>query len=542
MKFKRLMLVMLVLLAILTIGAASAAADVASDDLAVEDIDEVSVDTSQDDLAEDSGDVLASSEEETVGDGEGYNITFHEGSYDQTDDETHVVDITVPEEIGEFSVKATVYGDEILDYDQDRLEYNQATGVYYLIPYDFSELDEGTYEITVSCWVGNDEVASQTGTLTFIGTEDDDGNEFEAKLYDDEPMLFYWDSVLEVYCPEGSTGIITVTVRDEDDEEIYTSNKNVDDANGEGKLYWTLAELNITSVGEYTLEVSNDGEEIDDLELKAFAPIWIEDNTFINSTDKGLLVSVFLPISIENATIIVSIEDKSFEFSLNDFVYVEDEANDGSKPIWFNPGFGPEPDMNQKSYQISNSNLEFDFEEKTYEVYVKLMIEGMDEIIDSNYVEFISRNVIGNDNVTIEIFNGEYAFDFGDDVVKIAKEDDCEGYILITVADNAWNKTIDLSEIFGAVYLCVDDFADLGKGEFEITVAYYDENDEMVFNVTGTVSFYYSDDDADDGVVIHVLTGDEKEFDLNDDLNTPFAYVSVRNDIDGRIVIIIWDE
>ena len=73
------MLVAFVLLAILTIGAASAADDVASDDLAVEDIDEVSVDTSQDDLAEDSGDVLASSEEETVGDGEGYNITFHGG-------------------------------------------------------------------------------------------------------------------------------------------------------------------------------------------------------------------------------------------------------------------------------------------------------------------------------------------------------------------------------------------------------------------------------------------------------------------------------
>ncbi|WP_405265174.1 hypothetical protein, partial [Methanobrevibacter sp.] len=743
MKFKKIMLVAFVLLAILTIGAASAADDVASDDLAVEDIDEVSVDTSQDDLAEDSGDVLASSEEETVGDGEGYDITIHNGTYDQeNDDETHVVDFTVPENF-EGSIEVTADGisdEDIVEYGFDDLE--DVDGIYYITPYDFS-WDDGTYDITVKILDDDyNEVASQTGTLTFIGIDvdydddeinvniwdvddergilyldtedrdivsidmppesegtifiivngvervkkvieyddtywtscqwdlqdlgiqesgnytievkyneetisegnitveeweadsyraeyieneaafviyyvpgsngtvfvkiendddgetvydesfnftsadenltlyvaefdiesdeayhilitvsedpdfiysrgfykegdddDDDGNEFEATLYDDEPMLFYWDSILEVYCPEESTGNVTVTVKDENGEIIYTSNKNVDDADEEGKLYWTLAELNITSVGEYTLEVSNDGEEIDDLEMETVSPIWIEDNTFINSTDKGLLVSVFLPISIENATIIVSIEDKSFSFSLNDFVYVEDD-NDGSKPIWFNPGFGPEPDMNQKSYRISNSNLEFDFEEKTYEVYVKLMIEGMDEISDSNDVEFISRNVIGNDNVTIEIFNGEYAFDFGDDVVKIAKEDDCEGYILITVADNAWNKTIDLSEIIEAVYLCVDDFADLGKGEFEITVAYYDENDEMVFNVTGTVSFYYSDDDADDGVVFHVLNGDEKEFDLNnqDDLNIPFAYVSVKNDIDGRIVIIIWDE
>ncbi len=535
------------LLAILTIGAASAADDVASDDLAVEDIDEVSVDASQDDLAEDSGDVLASSEEETVGNEDGYNITFNEESeYDQYDDEddTHVVDIRAPEE-ADFYVVATAGGKDVANCDFDEL--SGENGFYYLVPNDF-DLYAGTYDITVSCYdsFSDELVASQSGTLTFIGIEDDgDGDEFEAIVWDNRPMLLYWDSVLEVYCPEASTGTVTVIVRDEDEDIIYTSNKNVDDSDVDGMLFWTLAELNITSVGEYTLEVLHGDEGISNFTMEVTAPFWIEDTTFIGGTDKGdilrdkgSIVSVFLPIDIDNATIIVSIDDNSFTFTLNDFVYVED-ANNISKPIWCYPRFSSEQDMNQKSYVISNSNLEFDFEEKTYEVNVTLMIEGMDEIIDSNDVKFVSRNVVGNDNVTIEIFKGEYDSNFGEEVVKITEEDDCEGYILITVADKAWNKTIYLSEISGVEYIGADKFAVLGAGDFEITVAYYDENDEMVFNVTDTVSFYYDDDDdAEDGVIIYVPDGDDKEFDLNnpDGLNTPFAYVSVRDDIDGRIV------
>ena len=73
MKLKKIMLVTFVLLAILTIGAASAADDTISEDLAVsDDVDEVSVDASVDCdvISEDSGvEVAASSEDDVISDG-----------------------------------------------------------------------------------------------------------------------------------------------------------------------------------------------------------------------------------------------------------------------------------------------------------------------------------------------------------------------------------------------------------------------------------------------------------------------------------------
>ena len=53
------------------------------------------------------------------------------------------------------------------------------------------------------------------------------------------------------------------------------------------------------------------------------------------------------------------------------------------------------------------------------------------------------------------------------------------------------------------------------------------------------IKFWQVGDDADDGVVIWVNEGDDKEFDLNndDDLDSAFAFVSVSNDLDGTIVL-----
>ena len=81
----------------------------------------------------------------------------------------------------------------------------------------------------------------------------------------------------------------------------------------------------------------------------------------------------------------------------------------------------------------------------------------------------------------------------------------------------------------------------------------YMEIDSRSYNVEydddeSTVRFWEvadeddDEDDAADGVVIWV--DDEMEFDLNnqEDLNTPFAFVSVQNDLNGRIVFFIWND
>ena len=52
-------------------------------------------------------------------------------------------------------------------------------------------------------------------------------------------------------------------------------------------------------------------------------------------------------------------------------------------------------------------------------------------------------------------------------------------------------------------------------------------------------SITFTDEDVADGVIINVPDGDEKEYNLDDDLDVSFAFVSVRNDLDGKIVILV---
>ena len=650
MKFKKIMLVTFVLLAILTIGAASAADDAASDDLAVEDIDEVSVDASQDDLAEDSGEVLASSDEETVVNEDGYDITIYNGTYDQeNDEETHVVDITVPDD-SEYQVIVTADGIDDEDIVEEYIEdLESENGIYYLTPYDFT-WNDGTYDITVKILDEDDnELASQTGTITFNGMDPDDDDEdpydvfiaedfdvndaeavvasvfcpeestgsFIFILYDnmggyisnytynideddwnedievtpndlginepgmyhicvfyndvrldegdveavdytaflvyyvDSPLLYHQVSVLDVFCPDGSTGIVTVSVRNKDNEESHTSQKDVAGADDERMLHWTLDELNITSPGKFAIEVTHDDDEIDNFDMEVGTPFEISDVSYIGEEDSyGDLVIITLPSDIINATIIVSIdEEDEFSFTLDNFVFEGDFVNDSSKPIWrYLLDEEGVPVETIKQYIISNRNLEFDFEEDEYNVSVDLMIEGKDVISDAKEVQLITRSIIGNENVTIEIFKGKHDIDEEMYVVEIIKINDySEGYILITVADTEWSKKVYLSEFGYSEIIFSDEFDEFEEGDYEITAAYYDENDVQVFNITATVSFYHGDDDdeeddAEDGVVIRVADGDEYEFDLEneDDLNTPFAFVSVQNGLYGRIVIMVW--
>ena len=82
----------------------------------------------------------------------------------------------------------------------------------------------------------------------------------------------------------------------------------------------------------------------------------------------------------------------------------------------------------------------------------------------------------------------------------------------------------------------------------------YDEIDSRSYQVDyddeSIVKFWEIDDeddeedDAEDGVVIWVPDGEDKEFDVTNegDLNEPFAFVSVQNDLYGRIVFMVWSD
>ena len=474
-----------------------------------------------------------------------YNITFYEeGEYDQyNDDETPVVDISVPEG-SNGTVRATAEGveEDLVNCDIDQLDYNESTGIYYLVPDSFSDLDDGTYNITVYYIEGENTLASQTGTLTFKSSEYSDDTEFRVENFEG-PMLLYWDSVLDVFCPEGSNGTVIVTVKKDGEDEVYfTSKKNVSDADENGMLYWTLEELNITSIEKFIVEVSHDEEVIYECELDVEVPIWIGETIYINSSHGGL-VTIFLPTEITNATIIVMVgEEEVLNYSLDDFVNVEDSED---IPYWFYPSFVGEPDMNQKSYNIYDKHLNYAFEEGTYEITAIVNIEDMDSLVNTEQVRFFARNVVSNENITIEIFKGDYEVGDNNYLIEIVADENCNGTFLITAGDD-WSRELTFDDLKndnrGWYFITPELFEDLEDGEYEITITYIEDGEEII-STSEFINFYYDneeEDDADDGVIINVPNGDEEEYDLDEDMDAIFATVSVSNELDGNITISIY--
>ena len=106
MKFKRLMMVTILLLAVLTIGAASAADDAISDDLAVSD----------------EGDVIDVSQDDELGDMNADEVNIEVDDIDRTEDDYgnyNFTEITVSEKSGDYVI-CTGEGDNTVEvYRQD---------------------------------------------------------------------------------------------------------------------------------------------------------------------------------------------------------------------------------------------------------------------------------------------------------------------------------------------------------------------------------------------------------------------------------------
>ena len=106
MKFKRLMMVTILLLAVLTIGAASAADDAISDDLAVSD----------------EGDVIDVSQDDELGDMNADEVNIEVDDIDRTEDDYgnyNFTEITVSEKSGNYVI-CTGEGDNTVEvYRQD---------------------------------------------------------------------------------------------------------------------------------------------------------------------------------------------------------------------------------------------------------------------------------------------------------------------------------------------------------------------------------------------------------------------------------------
>jgi hypothetical protein len=394
----------------------------------------------------------------------------------------------------EYPIQASDY-DKLITVTASDLRIN-TTGDYFIEIYRVDDVDV----IDVEHLIGDS------------WTEAVDYTSFRYIAWNTNPQLLLTDPVFAVYCPSASEGNITVTVRKGDDEDaFFTTHKLITEVNDENKLYWTLSELNIDEMGEYFINIYH-GEDIIEkgIRIEVVSPISFVEVSYINSTENGNLVEIEIPSDINDANVTFIIGRYIiFTKPLSAFIDGDKEGTDA--PYWHYKRDSDWIYTNYKIYVIDNTNIEYPFEGDTYEMTVELNIAGRDLISTTGEVRMVKRNIVGNDNITIEIFEDEYEIDDDEDkMIIINTIQKLQGNFVITVKDKEWTWTSSFDDLEGenGVY-CIPPsyFMALGPGNYEITVSYI-EDGETVINCTGVISLYI-DYGGDDDLYIDLWEGND---------------------------------
>ena len=168
-----------------------------------------------------------------------------------------------------------------------------------------------------------------------------------------------------------------------------------------------------------------------------------------------------------------------------------------------------------------------------------------DDVLSSEYDDFDFDPYVAEDNVYLED---------DDKVISITPPD--VGNLSVSVYDGS-ETSEDLYEITQDdaddeyFSLSLSDLGITEPGVYLISATFISPSgDETVIfegaevNVCSDEEIDDGEFDSDDGVIIYVPDGDEAEYDLEneDDLNAPFAFVSVEEGLDGRIAFIVWSD
>jgi hypothetical protein len=432
---------------------------------------------------------------------EGSMVTFADEEFDIRDSETPIVSIYCPDELtGVFLVKVFEEDDEDWAYldqashvidDSDYEDYVNFTMADFNV-----EIKAGSlYKFRV--YLLNDETDEANDNLNKIASEEleaFDSTEFRAKFngeifHNGGVVLTNNNPIVYVYCPDGSEGKVTVSVRKGDEGELAPFSKDVSQAD-ENWLVWNIVDLGMNSIDEYFITVeANDTILEKGVRVEVYNPIAITEGvSYIGGDDLGRsnIAEVQTSSDIADGRIVITLNgEEIFNMTLSEF----SDDGDEDTPFWFHPSHGPgDSDEDIKIYSISNKDVNYDFEENAYELTVSLFIDGYDEINRTREVQFVNAKSKSEDGVTITIYDyGEYTFDEDwPTVVDITAPEDADGVIIITV-DGSYYDEIPLSDFEDGGYsIGVGDFEDAGPGYHVVTVAYWN-NDEEIFNVTGNI-------------------------------------------------------
>ncbi|WP_458405821.1 hypothetical protein, partial [Methanobrevibacter sp.] len=512
MKLKKLMLVTIILLAILTIGAASAADDVASDDLAVEEGDVIDVSQDDDVLSEGESPDDGTGDEDDSPDDESdednpYDLYVPE-EFDINDTDAVIVSIYCPEDTeGVFYIDGDVaysdeYGDEVgMEFDpliHQITNDDWGKRINWTVS-DLSVKMVGNYWFNVHLLESSDDEATWDNSICEGSGDAVDYTQFRANVFEhDEFALTNNNAIVSVYCPEGSSGTVTVYVRKGDDGDAIQYSKEVSQ-NVDNWLNWNIHDLGMDSMDEYFISVeANDNILKKGVRIEIVNPIYFnQDISYIGSDfDRLNILEVEVSSEITEGRIIITYNgEEIFNKTLDEFS--NDEST--SDLIWFNPSHGPgTEDETIKIYHINSNNVDYEFEEGTYEFTATLIYGSSEPIENTGRVTFAKINIATEGDYSIAIYDAE-DYDLDDDwarVVEITAPEEADGVVKIT-EDNGWTHEYDLADLAeeeeeGFYVIRPYQFEGLDAGEYEITIGYY-ENDELVIENSATLKFYRYD-------------------------------------------------
>jgi len=466
-------------------------------------------------------------------------------SFNITDRDAEIIKIYCPEGTeGYFVITADDEDGIFLKYSYEIKESDYDNDIQ-VTALDLNIAEPRVYKVCIFLTDDPENLEGRQIFESYRGLEAIDYTQFRVIEMDTwQPNVLFSDSIFAVYCPDGNGGNITVTVREGDDEEpFFTSLKSISDKDDENQLYWNLSELNMDNKGEYFINIYAGDDELQrGMRVEVVNPIYFEEVSIINSSDKGRLFYVEIPSEISDANITLIINDEEFTYALDDFITGSYDA-----PYWeYMSGPGWE-NKNYKQYFIDNYHIDYDFSENTYQMAVNLAIAGRDLITESAEVRLYNRNVVSNENISIEVFaNQRYYLDNDwTAVVQINAYAYCDGDILITVAGNDWTFESPLIELDSKndegdfqIYPCA--FNELGPGDYEITLAYI-EDGEKVIETSAFVTFY-NDDEGDDRIYPNIWDAlDGRGILYLDTGDGDIVHVDVPPYFGGNIIIIVND-
>ena len=441
-------------------------------------------------------------------------VTFADEFFDVKDAQEPIVSIYCPEGLtGIFLVKL------FEEYEEDWMDCgceanHTIVGSDYDDYVDFTvssfnkEINVGYYKFRV--YLLDDESDEPDDDINKIASEElsaVDSTQFWSKV-NDELSLTSIDPVVSVFCPDGSTGTVVVTVRKGEEEKSYQ--KDASDSQ-ENWLEWTLRDLGIDSEGKYLITVEANNTILKNaVEVNVESPIRFNDEVSYLKSDnpeRAFMVEVEIPSEITGGRIIITSNGAEiFNMTLSGFS--DKESVDA--PYWSNPHHGP-GDESIKVYTISSNNVNPEFNEGTYELTVIANVDGLGKFNNTGEVRFAKANTKKDDDNGVEItIYDAIAYGIDDDwneFIEITASDSAEGEIRVTVEGTDFIEVISLDDFDDGYYSLVpNDFEDLGAGTYNIAVAYWKEGEE-IFNNTAAITFVYGEGPSiwipDWGVSVH---------------------------------------